>query len=64
MLTRTGKEIRIPRSEWDRLKKNPSFVELVELLEDRDDLQIARKIRGKDLTLSQYLEKRGIQGRR
>ena len=64
MLTKTKKEIRIPRSEWDRLKKNPSFVELVELLEDQDDLQSAKKIRGKSLTLSQYLEKRGIQARR
>jgi hypothetical protein len=64
MLKRTKTEIRIPRSEWNRLKKNPSFVELVELLEDRDDLQSAKKVRGKSLTLSQYLEKRGIQDRR
>jgi hypothetical protein len=64
MLTKTRTEIRIPRSEWDRLKRNPSFVELVELLEDRDDLRSAKKVRGKGLTLSQYLEKRGIQDRR
>jgi hypothetical protein len=50
----------MPRAEWNRLKKNPSFRDLVELLEDRNDLQAAKKVRGKSLTLTQYLEKRGI----
>jgi len=59
MLTKTTGDVRIPRAEWNRLKKNPSFRDLVELLEDRDDLQAAKKVRGKSLTLSQYLEKRG-----
>lgn len=64
MLTKTRTEVRIPRAEWDRLKKNPSFRDLVELLEDRDDLQAAKKVRGKSLTLTQCLEKRGIRDRR
>jgi hypothetical protein len=64
MLTKTSKDVRIPRAEWNRLKRNPSFSDLVELLEDRADLQAAKKVRGKSLTLSQYLEKRGIRDRR
>ena len=61
MLTKTRTDVRIPRAEWNRLKKNPSFRDLVELLEDRNDLQAAKKVRGKSLTLTQYLEKRGIR---
>jgi len=64
MLTKTRTEVRIPLAEWNSLKKNPVFGDLVALLEDRDDLKVAKKVRGKSLTLNQYLEKRGIRDRR
>jgi hypothetical protein len=64
MLTKTRNEVRIPLAEWNSLKKNPVFGDLVELLEDRDDLKVAKKVRGKSLTLDEYLEKRGIRDRR
>ncbi len=61
MLTKTKSFVRIPRKEWDKLKNNPNFTDLIELLEDRADLKTARGIQGEDLTLKQYLKKRGIR---
>jgi len=61
MLTKTKKDVRIHRRDWERLRKNPQFSELIELLEDRNDLQAAKRSRGKDLSLSQYLKQRGIR---
>ena len=61
MLTRTEKNVRIPRKEWDILKKNPSFAELIELLEDQESLERAKAEPGSDITLDQYLKKRGIR---
>ncbi len=61
MITKTKKNIQIPREDWEKMKKNPAFFEAVELLEDIDDLEKARKVKGKNLTLDQYLEKRGLQ---
>jgi len=43
MLTKTRNEVRIPLAEWNSLKKNPVFGDLVELLEDRDDLKVAKR---------------------
>ena len=60
MLTKTKSDVRIPRREWDKLRKNPHFNELIELLEDQADLEQAKSVRGKDLTLGQYLRKRGL----
>ncbi|MBI4535185.1 MAG: hypothetical protein HY708_02830 [Ignavibacteriae bacterium] len=61
MLTKSRTHVRIPRREWERLRKNPQFNELVELLEDRADLETAKRVKGKDLSLNQYLAKRGIR---
>lgn len=61
MITKSKSDVRIPRKDWERPRKNPSFTELVELLEDQTDLEAAKKIHGKDLTLSQYLAKREIR---
>jgi hypothetical protein len=61
MITKTKEHIQIPRKDWDKMKKNPAFSEAVELLEDIDDLEKAKKVKGKNLTLDQYLEKRGLQ---
>lgn len=56
MLTKT--HVRIPRHEWEKMKKNPAFSEAIELLEDIADLEAAKQVRGKDLTLDQYFAKR------
>jgi hypothetical protein len=61
MITKTKEHIQIPRKDWDKMKKTPAFSEAVELLEDIDDLEKAKKVKGKNLTLDQYLEKRGLQ---
>ena len=61
MLTKTKKQIQIPRDEWDKMKTNPAFSEVLELLEDMSDLEKAKKIKGKDLTLDEYLTKRELQ---
>jgi len=31
-------DIRIPREDWEALRNNPAFAELIELIEDRYDL--------------------------
>ena len=61
MITKTKTEVRISRRDWEKLRKNPSFIELIELLEDREDLEQAKRVRGKEVTLQRYLEKRGIR---
>lgn len=61
MLTKTKNDVRISRRDWEKLRKNPNFTDLIELLEDERDLQEAKRVRGKDLTLQQYLTKRGIR---
>ena len=63
MLTKTNKDVRIPRKEWDILKRNPSFANLIELLEDQESLERAKLEPGNDITLDQYLKKRGIRDR-
>jgi hypothetical protein len=61
MVTKTKKDVRISRRDWDKMKKNPIFSEALELLEDIADLEAAKEVRGKDMTLSQYLRKRGLR---
>lgn len=61
MLTKTKKQIQIPRDEWDKMKTNPAFSDVLELLEDISDLEKAKKEKGKDLTLDEYLDKRELQ---
>jgi hypothetical protein len=63
MLTKTNKDVRIPNEQWDALKQNPSFAELIELLEDQEALEEAKSERGEDITLDGYLKKRGIRNR-
>jgi hypothetical protein len=58
MLTKSKTHIRIPRREWERLRKNPQFNELVELLEDRADLETAKRVKGRITPLSQYRNRR------
>ncbi|MBU1680191.1 MAG: hypothetical protein KKD86_15310 [Bacteroidetes bacterium] len=43
------------------MKKNPAFSDALELLEDISDLEKSKKVKGKDLTLAQYLKKRDVR---
>jgi hypothetical protein len=63
MLIKTNKDVRIPNEQWDALRHNPSFAELIELLEDQEALEKAKLERGEDITLDRYLKKRGIRNR-
>ena len=54
-------EVRIPRKDWESLKKNPAFGELIELIEDKYDLEEAKAAKGKDISLADYLKKRAIR---
>jgi len=59
-IIKTKKQVKIQASDWEKLKKNPVMSETIELLEDISDLEKAKKVRGKSLTLEQYLTKRGL----
>lgn len=59
-LQKTKKHIKIATSDWEKLKKNPVLSDTIELLEDISDLEKAKKIKGKSLTIEQYLKKRGL----
>ena len=59
-IIKTKKQVKIQASDWEKLKKNPVMSEAIELLEDISDMEKAIKVRGKSLTLEQYLTKRGI----
>ncbi len=59
-IIKTKKQIKIQSSDWEKLKKNPVMSETIELLEDISDLEKAKKVRGKSLTVEQYLTKRGL----
>ncbi|OGU29222.1 MAG: hypothetical protein A2057_08220 [Ignavibacteria bacterium GWA2_35_9] len=59
-LKKTKTHVKINRSDWEKLKKNPALSEAIELLEDISDLEKAKKVRGKSITVEQYLKKRGL----
>jgi hypothetical protein len=59
-IVKTKKQVKIQASDWEKLKKNPVMSETLELLEDISDLEKAKKVRGKSLTIEQYLTKRGL----
>ncbi|MBM4177158.1 MAG: hypothetical protein FJ213_13450 [Ignavibacteria bacterium] len=61
MITKTKTEVRIKRKDWEKLKDNPVFNEAVELLEDIADLKRAKLVKGKDLTMEEYLKKCELQ---
>ena len=60
-LVKTKTHVKIPRKDWEKMKKNPVLNEAIELLEDISDLEKAKSIRGKGVTIAQYMKKRGIQ---
>lgn len=59
-IIKTKKQVKIQTSDWEKLKKNPVLSETIELLEDISDLEKAKKVSGKSLTIEQYLTKRGL----
>ena len=59
-LKKTKTHVKIAKSDWDKMKKNPALSEVIELLEDISDLEKAKKVRGKDTTIEKYLKKRGL----
>ena len=59
-LTKTKSHIKINRKDWEKMKTNPALSEAIELLEDISDLEKAKRVRGKSLTIQQYLKKRGL----
>lgn len=59
-LTKTKSYVKIARSDWEKMKKNPALNETIELLEDISDLEKAKKIQGKNVSLEDYLNGRGI----
>jgi hypothetical protein len=59
-LTKTKTHIKMVRTEWEKMKKNPVLSDTIELLEDISDLEKAKKVRGKSFSVEQYLKKRGI----
>ena len=58
--TKTKTHIKIARAAWEKMKKNPALSETIELLENISDLEKAKKVRGKSLTVEQYFKKRGL----
>jgi len=65
MITKNKKQVQIPIKDWDKLKENPTFSEVIELLEDISDLEAAKKclpasevVKGEELTLEKYFSKR------
>lgn len=63
MLTKSKKHIKISIEEWERLKQNPVLIDSIEILEDMIDLEKAQHIKGKNLTLDEYLKERKISSK-
>ena len=56
-LTKTKLHVKIARSDWEKMKNNPALSEAIELLEDISDLEKAKKIHGKPISLEEYLKR-------
>jgi hypothetical protein len=59
-LKKTKTHIKIARTDWKKMKNNTALSETIELLEDISDLEKAKKVRGKTVTIGQYLKKRDL----
>ena len=59
-LKKTKTHVKIARTDWEKMKNNPALSDAIELLEDISDLEKAKKVRGKTITIEQYLEKRSL----
>jgi hypothetical protein len=61
ILKKTKTHIKIVRTDWEKLKNDSALTDAIELLEDISDLEKAKKVRGKSLTIEQYLKKRSLR---
>ncbi len=61
MITKTKTDVRIKRADWEKMKDNPFLNETLEFLEDQADLKKAKLVKGKDITLKEYLKKRELR---
>ncbi len=59
-LTKTKSHVKIKRKDWEKMKSNPALGEAIELLEDISDLEKAKSVRGRSVSIQQYLKKRGL----
>jgi len=59
-IIKTKHHVTIARRNWEKMKTNPAISEAIELLEDISDLEKAKKVRGKSMTIEQYRKNRGI----
>lgn len=59
-ITKTKSFIKIRRREWGKLITNPAASDAIELLEDISDLEKAKKVTGKSISLEEYLKKRDL----
>lgn len=60
-LIKTKHHVTIARKDWKKMKTNPAVSEAIELLEDISDLEKAKKVHGKSMTIEQYQKHCGIQ---
>ncbi|MDP2036543.1 MAG: hypothetical protein Q8L04_04105 [Ignavibacteria bacterium] len=60
MITKTKTHVKIPREDWEKMKKNPALSDSIELMEDMVDYKVSKLVKGKDISLEQYLQKRGL----
>jgi hypothetical protein len=60
-ITKTKSHVKIPRNDWEKMKKNPVLSETIELIEDISDFEKAKKNQSKTISLEQYLKKHGIE---
>lgn len=61
MITKTKTHVKIPREDWEKMKKNPALSDSIELMEDMVDYKASKLVKGKDISIEQYLQKRGLQ---
>ncbi|MHB8871695.1 MAG: hypothetical protein ACYC5G_04540 [Candidatus Doudnabacteria bacterium] len=59
-ITKTKSHIKIAQSEWEELKKNPETNDTIDLLKGMSDLEKAKKVTVKGISLEAYLKKYGI----
>ena len=57
-LVKTRTHVKISRKDLEEMKKNPILNDAIELLKDISDLERAKKIRGKAVSIEQYLKNR------
>ena len=51
----------ISKTTWEDLKNNPSFNELLEIIEDREDfLEAQKNDKSKGIELNEFLKSKGI----